>query len=279
MSKSPSSLQPMGPLSVGNVVSASLRIYRDHFKLYYGLAFSAYVWLLVPVYGWAKYAAISALISRLVFSEVIERPETVSEARSQIAPRLWSFLGAGFLVTLIFFGVTFGAIITVGILGGVVAAVLGQNRTAIVILISLGLIALIGFSWLYLWLISRLFIVEVPLAIEENMDATSAVGRSWKLTQGFVFRIELIVTVAFLITLPISVVAQVATIITQIVLAALLPPESPLYFPLYFFLVLGLSFASGALLVPFWQAIKAVIYYDLRSRREGFGLQRRDSRW
>ncbi len=279
MSKSPSSLQPMGPLSVGNVVSASLRIYRDHFKLYYGLAFSAYVWLLVPVYGWAKYAAISALISRLVFSEVIERPETVSEARSQIAPRLWSFLGAGFLVTLIFFGVTFGAIITVGILGGVVAAAFGQNTTGIVILVLLVLIALIGFSWLYLWLISRLLIVEVPLAIEQNMDATSAVGRSWKLTQGFVFRIGGIVSVAFLITLPISVVAQVATIITQIVLTALLPPESPLYFPLYFFLVLGLSFASGALLVPFWQAIKAVIYYDLRSRREGFGLQRRDSPW
>jgi hypothetical protein len=269
----------MGPLSVGNVVSASLRIYRDHFKLYYGLAFSAYVWLLVPVYGWAKYAAISALISRLVFSEVIERPETVSEARSQIAPRLWSFLGAGFLVTLIFFGVTFGAIITVGILGGVVAAAFGQNTTGIVILVLLALIALIGFTWGYFWLISRLFIVEVPLAIEQDMDATSAVGRSWKLTQGFVFRIGGIVSVAFLITLPISVVAQVATIITQIVLTALLPPESPLYFPLYFFLVLLLSFASGALLVPFWQAIKAVIYYDLRSRREGFGLQRRDSPW
>jgi hypothetical protein len=31
-------------------------------------------------------------------------------------------------------------------------------------------------------------------------------------------------------------------------------------------------------MMPFWQAIKAVIYYDLRSRREGLGLQVRDSR-
>jgi hypothetical protein len=28
--------------------------------------------------------------------------------------------------------------------------------------------------------------------------------------------------------------------------------------------------------MPFWQSIKAVIYYDLRSRREGLGLQLRD---
>lgn len=39
MSMNLSSPQPLGPLSVGNVVSASLRVYRDRFKLYYRLAF------------------------------------------------------------------------------------------------------------------------------------------------------------------------------------------------------------------------------------------------
>jgi len=36
-----------------------------------------------------------------------------------------------------------------------------------------------------------------------------------------------------------------------------------------------LSFASGALVTPFWQAMKAIIYYDLRSRKEGLDLQMR----
>jgi hypothetical protein len=27
------------------------------------------------------------------------------------------------------------------------------------------------------------------------------------------------------------------------------------------------------LILPFWQTIKAVLYFDLRSRREGLGLQ------
>jgi hypothetical protein len=42
--------------------------------------------------------------------------------------------------------------------------------------------------------------------------------------------------------------------------------------------VIAVSFVSGSLLVPFWQAIKAVIYYDVRNRKEGLDLKMRDSR-
>ena len=38
-------------------------------------------------------------------------------------------------------------------------------------------------------------------------------------------------------------------------------------------MILAVGLAGGALLLPFWQAIKAVIYYDLRVRREGFGIE------
>jgi hypothetical protein len=50
-------------LSVGNVVSAGLRIYRDHFKPYYLEALRSYLWVLVPVYGWAKCLAIQGFRS------------------------------------------------------------------------------------------------------------------------------------------------------------------------------------------------------------------------
>jgi hypothetical protein len=33
----------------------------------------------------------------------------------------------------------------------------------------------------------------------------------------------------------------------------------------------------GALLIPFWQSIKAVIYYDLLTRKEGLGLELRET--
>ena len=268
--------QNLPPLSVGNVVSAGLRIYRDHFQSYFSLGFIAYLWVLIPIYGWAKFSAILGLMSRLVFREVIESPETVKEARRHVKPRMWSFLLAGILVGLIVVGIMFGVSILFGIIAGVLSATLGQSSGGIVALSLLGLIGVIALIVGYFWLVSRLFIVEMPLAIENNVSATSAIGRSWELTQGFVSRIWVIVFVAFLITIPISIAVQIVITIVQVVLAALLPQDSALLGFLYFLRFLGFSIASGALLTPFWQAIKAVIYYDLRNRREGMGVQLRD---
>jgi hypothetical protein len=281
-SQNPSSRQSMGSLSVGNVVSAALRIYRDHFKLYWGLAFSAYAWVLVPVYGWAKFFAISALISRLAFSEVIERPETVTEARRHVMPRMWSFLLAGLLVTLIFWGIGLGGVIIFTILAGVFGAILVpmliQNTAAVVIVVLLGVVTPIASLIAYIRLFCRLLIVEVPLALENNLDATSTISRSWQLTKGDVSRLVWIVVVAFLITIPISLVVQIASSIMEGILSAVFPKDSSLFVSLNLLLVIVLSFVSGSVLIPFWQCIKAVIYYDLRSRKEGMDLQIRNSR-
>jgi hypothetical protein len=271
--KNLSSSGQTGPLSVGNVVSASLRIYRDHFKSYFGLALVASLWLFVPIYGWAKSSAISALISRLAFGEVREKPETVSDARRQVNPRMWSFFGAGILTSLIFLGVSLVGGIAMAILAGGAGAIFGQNY---VIIGALVVVAVIAFLIIYIRIISRLLIVELPLAIENNIGASSAIARSWELTKGSVGRIQWIVFVGILVSLPISIVVQILTTIVQSVLRAVLGAESGMFYLVYFLLILPLSFASGALVTPFWQAMKAIIYYDLRSRKEGLGLQMRD---
>jgi len=275
ISPPPSSRQSSNPLSIGNVVSAALRIYRDHFKLYLGLAFKANVWVLVPIYGWAKYSALSAVISRLAYREVIERPETVDEARRHIMPKMWSFLGAGFLVGLIVIAAMFVAIFAFSFLGEVLAAILGQNPTAFIILILLGIVAFIAFIIGYIRLVCRLFIVELPLAMEDNVTAISTISRSLQLTNGFAKRLQWIWLVAFLITLPISIVIRIASTIPQTVLSVLFSNNSLRFGFLDF---VAVFFVSSSLLSPFWQSIKAVIYYDLRSRREGLGLKLRDSR-
>ena len=271
--KNLSSSGQTGPLSVGNVVSASLRIYRDHFKSYFGLALVASLWLFLPIYGWAKYSAILGLISRLAFGEVREKPETVSDARREVNPRMWSFFGAGILTVLIYFGVSLVGGIAMGILAAVAGAILGQNY---LIIGSLVVVAFIAFLIIFIRLISRLLIVELPLAIENNIGASSAIGRSRELTKGSVGRLQWIVFVAILVSLPITIVVQILTASVESVLRAVLGAESGIFFLVYFLLILLLSFASGALVTPFWQAMKAIIYYDLRSRKEGLGLQMRD---
>jgi hypothetical protein len=269
--KNLSSSGQTGPLSVGNVVSASLRIYRDHFKSYLGLALVASLWLFVPIYGWAKYSAILGLISRLAFGEVREKPETVSDARREVNLRKWSFLGAGILTVLIYFGVSLVGGIAIAIVTGGAGAIFGQNSPIIAVLLVV--VAVIAFFIIYIRIISRLLIVELPLAIENNIGASSAIGRSWELTKGSVGRIQWIVFVGILVSLPITIVVQILSSILESVLKAVLGAESGIFYLVYFLLILLLSFASGALVAPFWQAMKAMIYYDLRSRKEGLGLQ------
>lgn len=272
---------PTQPLSVGNVVSAGLRLYRSHLKDYFLLALKAYVWVLVPVYGWAKFYALTSLISHLAFGELVNQPESISSGERFVNSRLWQFLLAMLLLLLVGIGIGLGVVILSILLGVVSAAFVGgvgqqaNPATYLVFILAafvIGIVALLGI----LWLVTRFYLVDLPLAVEEGIEATSAISRSWELTQGHVWRILLISFVGFLITIPIQIVVQIATSILQAAFLPLISEGNTVFALLYFVLVLVLISGSGALLIPFWQSIKAVIYYDLRSRREGLGLQLRD---
>lgn len=268
----------MKPLSVGNVVSAGLRIYRDNFKKYYKLAFIGYLWILVPVYGWAKYSAMMGLLSRLAYVEVAEQPETVRDARRYTNGKMWEFLVAGLLTSLIFLGAAIAYTILLAIVGAIAGVIFSQGSNGILTIIGILLIVAAVFLFIFgfIWLISRLFLIELPLAIEEGVNAASTIGRSWQLTKGSVGRIQLVVFIAFLISLPIGLVINVVGTILQLAIGAGYETAGSgglgiLATLVYFLFIL----AAGALMIPFWQSIKALVYYDLRVRREGMGIDLR----
>ncbi|MGL6344171.1 MAG: DUF975 domain-containing protein [Waterburya sp.] len=284
----------MNPLSVGNVVSAGLRIYRDNFKKYFKLAFFGYLWIFVPVYGWAKYSAMMGLISRLAFREVSEQPEAIKDAQRHIKPKMWNFLAAGLVVGLIFLGTVIPYFIVVTIFFGIIGAILGQSTAATGIIILLTVIAILLFIFGFIWLISRLFMVDMPIAVEENTNPVSAISRSFQLTKGSVSRIQLVVFLAFLISAPsVIVINIVSLIIVGIILGIFvsilqlvigIEPVNgyelgtelgkALGFLFYPMLIAGVT-PGDAFMIPFWQGIKAVVYYDLRVRREGMGIDLR----
>ncbi|MEQ8538101.1 MAG: hypothetical protein RIB93_11710 [Coleofasciculus sp. D1-CHI-01] len=312
MSQNPDPRQQIVPLSVGNVVSAGLRLYRDHLKVYFGIACRATLWALLPFvvlipiplvlisdqanpailgllipaglvlffYGMAKYMVNSALISRLAFCELTNQPESARDARRQVSPKLWIFLRAYLLFLLLNFGIWIGfylIALVLGILGGFLAVSVQDNMA---ILVVLGLVAIILFGIalsLIIRIFTRLFMYEVPLAIEENITASKTIQRSWSLTKNHVGRVFLALTVAFLISIPIYIIVQIIVSILQGVLLTVLAadPTSVGFQILSIIVGYVLGLVSGALLLPFWQAIKAVVYYDLRSRREGLGMQLR----
>ena len=268
------------PLSVGNVVTAAIQLFRSHFKQYLGLTLRAYLWVLVPLYGWAKFLMIHAMISRLAFGDLMGQPESEAEARGQLEDKKWGFLRLAFLVGLISIGVViafyFFVLIILVLISVAIVAVVGQENTAVIVVLRIlwsiaFFLLLVGLTWFY----SRLIISELPLAIESVSKAASSVGRSWELTKGYVLRIQGIIIVASLITIPLQIITQVLFFIFQIFLARFLFKESPTFLTIsVFFLSWYLIIvASSLIVVPFWQAIKAVIYYDVRNRTEGLGLE------
>ncbi|MCC5603038.1 hypothetical protein [Nostoc favosum] len=262
------------PLSIGNVVSAAVRLYRSHLKSYLNLAAIAHLWILVPIYGWAKYAAISGLISRLAFGELIYQPESVQAASSHVNPRLWSFFRVGLQVAISLFVIYFGLAIVGGILAALLGIVLGSilGTSGIVVATTLAIIVTVGIVLLGLiWFYSRWVVAEVPLAVEENINGGESVARSWELTKASVLRIVGIVLVAFFVTLPLVFVLNY---IPSLFLLKL-EQGSTIYSIVYFISWIG-SLVGGVIVMPFWQALKAVLYLDLRSRREGLGLQLRE---
>lgn len=279
MSLNLGSPSPIQPLSLGNVVSAGMRLYRSHLKSYLKLAFNAYAWIFVPIYGWAKCGAILALISRLAFGELVEQPESVEQGRRIVNSRMWQF----FIMGLLMFGIGIGLIIPFSIFIGIVtvffagsiAAGVTPSPTIILAVFLLTLILIPVFFVAFLWVQARFFVVEVPLAIEDNIDGISTIGRSWELTKGHAWRIVAILLVGYLITIPIQIPFTILSTIIQAALASLAQENSG-YAVLSQLLSLIIGLVSAALIVPFWQSIKAVVYYDLRSRREGMGLKLRD---
>jgi membrane-anchored glycerophosphoryl diester phosphodiesterase (GDPDase) len=258
-----------------------LRIYRDRFKLYLGLALKALLWSFVPIYGWAKSFQIQAIISRHVFQELTNQPESVSTTRTQLNRQLWSFWVAQILIGLIAFGINLALTIVSVIIIGLLTAVLGGGSSAEASLLLVLLQNIINLITLviYFWFYSHFFVAELPLAIEKNVTSTSCISRSWELTKGLVVRVQLIVFVAGLITAPIVLLALSPLFLMISSLITSSSPEALVFaiIPIIFWGLILLT-VGNAFMMPFWQAIKAVIYYDLRSRREGLGLQVRDSR-
>ncbi|MBD1936377.1 hypothetical protein [Microcoleus sp. FACHB-68] len=302
MSKNLSPQSPIQPLSIGNVVSAGVRIYRSHLKSYLGLALQGSLWVMLPlvllalvsvfpayfqanplatlvlvaiglvllIYGLAKYYAFSALISRLAFGELVNQPESVTTAKSKINSRLGSFLSLniqiGLLLSLVYLGLAITAGIVIGIVASILGSVIGRIGIALVVFLMVFII-LFGLTWFF----ARWLIAEVPLAVEEGTNTRQSIDRSWELSKNSAFRIQGIVLIGFLVTVPLVLVTNYLPLLFLVGVE----PNSPRYWIVYFIsLITGLL--GSALVLPFWQAIKAVLYYDLRSRREGLGLKLRD---
>jgi hypothetical protein len=305
---------PVGTLTVGNAISASVTLYKSNFKRYFQVSLRATAWAVamvlavfvltfiggilygvtnsvlvalplgligigVALYCLARYSTDRAVIARLAYQELIDRPETIATATQALIPRSWGFLRLAWLLGLCIFLVAFIGYILLAIgIGACFGIIAGLNLTSNPVAIGLGVIVSIGLFVLFIFTIVRYysywFIAELPLAIEASNSAGFSMRRSKELSRNMVRRVQGIIAIALLITMPISVLGNAPSLIGQFMATPTLSPDRATQ-SMGNMLVYGGFFVgvvSELIVAPFWQAIKAVIYYDLRNRREGSDL-------
>ena len=229
---------PVGTLTIGNVVSASITLYKSNFKRYFQVSLRAtawgvamvvsmipflilggflirvtnpgvamiplvLVWFVFALYCLAKYATDRATISRLAYQELIDQPETITVATQALAPRTWAFLRLSCLIGIYMFLVFIVGYILLIIafgLGGAMLAMLSLTSNPLAIIIS----AILGIIVFILWILAMIryysywFIAELPLAVESTNSASVCLRRSKTLSLMAVSRLQLIIFIAFL---------------------------------------------------------------------------------
>ncbi len=255
------------------------------------------IWLVASLFCFGKYLANAGLISRIVFNDLSQRSETVKEAARVTRSLTWSYLGASVLYLVIFItaaivlSIAFSFIggILILMLTGIVAAItaggsgtLWQNPavmgTLTVIVAILMVLFFVGYVTALVWVMARFFFSEVPLSVEPKIGGAGAIGRSWELSARSGWRLMTITTVGFLVTVPITTLGQLIIALPLLAVQVSEPSDTSSVWATGLSSLLNLisTLVITLLTMGFWQAVKAVVYFDLLNCREGKALELQD---
>jgi len=187
----------------------------------------------------------------------------------QIGRRVWPLVG---------WTVLLGAALLIGVLlvGGLVfvCALLGGAWIALAVVIGVfgGLALLAAAAW-----VGTKTAIVPSLIVLERLGIRRAIRRSWSLTNGFFWRT---LGVLLLIAVIVNVVAQIVTTPLTLlfsVVTSLIDPNAAFeaYIPaaLLYILTILIAAVIGAVTAVVQSAAVALVYIDLRMRKEGLDLE------
>lgn len=228
---------------------------------------SAIAWVVSYCFSIAKYLANSALISKLTFNMLSDSTESPSQATESVRQKTWAFFRISFYISMAYFLLYIGFWVLGGILTLISAVFLGLSSAGdLAVAISLIIFAVVyvltvlGF---FIWLFARWLIPEVVLAVENITGAADSIGRSWELSKPSVLKLIVVAFTGFLITTPIT---ATVSFLPAIVTGGFDTTDA--MYQLVALLALLLNLFVSLAILPFWQTLKGVLYYDLRARSQ-----------
>jgi uncharacterized RDD family membrane protein YckC len=305
MTPKPDSIQASVPsLTMGNIITIGFQVFRLNFNDHFVRSLLSHLWIGLAIFGgiiifavalgfsigltggfgysssmasfvgvvlgtafalplvlfpFARMAAVSGLMIRMGFNTVQRRVEPNELFRQIVLRRVWAYLFAWvmfYLILLLVYGSFFG----IGFYGYLLLAPAWQSlfaqladsqlgRTFVLISFALGAIYILGAAMVGSYLAARLSFFDAVLAIENHFSPIEALSRSWELTHGKGWSVLTIIFSVTLITFPIVLLSSILN----------------LFFPV-------VSLVTGVIMLPLWQAVKAVNFYDLASEKAGISF-------
>jgi hypothetical protein len=291
------------PLSLAELLDRSFSMYRRHFWLFVGiLAPSSLTMLVLAVLSQsvqglaaaqqgqaepqpAMVAAIAAMVILGLFggmfvywiSYIVALGATtcaVSEIYKERVPTIAQSYGAtrgriGRLIWLLCLVAirVFGLILVVGVLAAIVVPASVVSPVLGILTVVLMLVGMLGAFVLSIWMMLR-YAVSVPAAVLEDNSAGDSIARSIELTRGRLWHVFVLFLFAALVTWATQGIFQYPFMIA----AFLAGPETSTGFWLNLTGAVIGSITAG-LTAPLAVVAMAVLYYDLRIRKEGLDVE------
>ena len=260
--------------SVGNMITVSVAIYKKNWKKFLKLSLVAHLWLLVPIYGWARYFAIAAWISRLSLNEIINKSDNIDQREYFSINALFIFFTTACInIFITIFLSYFLAILFFGIV-----AICLQILSGLPILDTISNISsqpqAIGY-WVFFWSIiflfsglstffyTRLFITDLCFSANRQSKLFSLIGKSYLQTKNYKFKVYKIILLSYILSFSFYI-----SIYIFFLFIAFLSNQADFYAWEYFGYIILSAFlvtvaCARGLLFAFWQSVKAVTFYHI----------------
>jgi Membrane domain of glycerophosphoryl diester phosphodiesterase len=200
---------------------------------------------------------LTGLLVIAVSDAVLGRRPGIGEVWRRARGRLWALLGVTILVLL-----AVAAAGTVCVLPGILLAVAGGGLSAILLIVAGALAAVALCSWIAIRLL-----FAPPTLLLERSGVLPSMSRSWRLVKGSWWRCFGVWLLAQLLGSVLSGVLQLPLLIVASVV------DSDSTKALVIVLTILASVIARTLVAPFSAAILALLYIDLRMRREGLDVR------
>ncbi len=275
---------PVPDFTVGNTITVAIAIYKQNWKKYLKLSLIAHLWLLVPVYGWARYFAIAAWISKLSLNELVAQPDNIEHKQYFTIRSLFIFMFTALVtiftiliaIVLCYFFIIILLICIAFLLQIIFNSPIVDNLNQIID--KEEGVAFWTFFWGIILLFSlastlsyvRLFLTDFGLTGNQTDKLFNLISQSYSLTKQKL-KIFSIILQSFFLVFPVWVISFFFVII---VLSFLLwgierfvvseININDVYLGLLFFICWIVW--TNLLTMPFWQSVKAVTYHELNQR-------------